>query len=237
MIESPLQTQLAAFVDAPDDERALAYLQSQRQTLLTQAALEALTPLLEAEARPERRARIQARQAMLQAAIAFHDGFWKTQADLGDLLVTWVQTPDWDASEAYLQAHAAALLTDQGELALRFLCETQPNMTTLAEHLSLLQRCRAIGLAAAYEEVRRPQPELENVETLQQLMRAVFGFVQADSDAVARQLFETQPALLQVPDAEDLLEGLIQTAQYQDDTELQTRAEARLALWRTFRQA
>ena len=235
MTESPLQTHLEAFVDAPDDEQALAYLQNQRQTLLTGAALEALTPILAAESHPERRTRIQARQAILQAAIAFHENFWHSQQALSDLLVIWVQTPDWDASAAYLQEHAETLLTEPGELALRFLCESQPNMTTLAEHLTLLQRCRQIGIAEAYEEVRHPRPD--SVEALQQLMRAVFGFVQAQSDAMARQLFDSQPDLLQIADAEDLLQGLIQTAQHQDDTELQARTAARLALWRTFRGA
>ncbi len=233
MIQSPLHTKLTAFVDAPDDEQALAYLQSQRQTLLRGEALEAFTPLLDGETNPERLARMQARQNMLQAAIAFHENFWEAQQALADLLVTWVQTPDWDASEAYLREHAAVLLTDPGVLALNFLCESQPNSTTLAEHLTLLKHSREIGIAEAYIEVRRPHPD--SVEALQQLMRAVFAFVQAESDASARQLFDSQPDLLQIPDAEALLEGLIQTAQHQEDAMLQASAEGRLALWRTFR--
>ena len=235
MTEPSLQTQVAVFVDAPDDEHALAYLHRQRQTLLTAAALAIVTSLLEAETTPERRRHIQARQALLRAAIAFHERFWRTQQALSDLLVAWVHTPDWEASEAYLREHATALVTEQGELALRFLCETQPTSTTLAEHLTLLQQCRRDGIPEAYRAVRRPPPE--SVEALQQLMRAVFGFVQAENDALARQLFETQPALLQIPDAEDLLQDLLHTAQHQEDAALQAQAERRLALWRSFRRA
>lgn len=235
MTEPSLQTQLVAFVDAPDNDHALAHLQSQRQTLLTAEALAALTSLLDAEPNPEKRQHIQARQAMLQAAVAFHERFWQTQQALSDLLITWVQTPDWQASEAYLQEHAAALVTEPGELALSFLCETQPNSTTLAEHLTLLQQCRRDGIAEAYKDVRQPRPE--SVEALQHLLRAVFGFVQAESDAMARQLFDSQPTLLQIPDTEDLIEGLIHTAQHTEDPELQAQAEKRLALWRSFRRA
>ncbi len=233
MIESPLQSKLAAFVDAPDDEQALAYLQSQRQTLLTEEALAAFAPLLDGEANPERLARMQARQSILQAALAFHENFWKAQQALSDLLVTWVQTPDWEASEAYLREHAGVLLTEAGVLALSFLCETQPNSTTLAEHLTLLRQCRALGIPEAYRDVRRPQPD--SVEALQQLMRVVFAFVQAESDTMARQLFDAQPDLLQSADVEEMFEGLIQTALHQEDAALQELATVRLALWRTFR--
>jgi hypothetical protein len=233
MTESSLQTQVVAFVDAPDDEHALATLHRQRQTLLTAEALAAVTALLEAATHPERRRHIQARQAMLQAAIAFHARFWHTHQALSNLLVTWVQTPDWEVSEAYLHEHATALVTEQGELVLRFLCATQPPSTTLEEHLTLLQQCRRDGIAEAYRAVRDLQPE--SVDALQQLLRAVFGFVQAESDALARQLFDAEPALLQRPDAEDLMEDLIHTAQHQEDRALQAKAERRLALYRSFR--
>jgi hypothetical protein len=233
MTEPTLPTQLLTFVDAPDDNQALTYLQSQRQTLLTTEALAVLTSLLAAETNPERRQHMQARQAILQAAIAFYERFWQTQQALRDLLVAWVQTPDWEASEAYLQEHATTLVSEQGELTLRFLCETQPTSTTLAEHLTLLQQCRRDGIATAYQAVRRPQPESR--EALQHLLRAVFGFVQAESDALARQLFETQPTLLQIPDAEDLLEGLLHTARQQDDPAFQAQVEKRLKLYRSLR--
>lgn len=233
MTEPSLQSQLRAFVDAPDDEHALTYLQQQSRTLMTEAALAALAPMLAAETQPERQSRIQARQNILQAAVAFHTEFWQTHQDLSELLVQWVNAADWDLSEAYIREHAGVLVSGPGELSMRFLAESQPNNTTLAGHLTILQRCREAGISEAYAEVRRLRPD--NVEALQQLMRAVFGFVQAEDEDSARQLFDAQPDLLQRPDAESLLTGLIQTAQHQEDTGLQQLAESRLTLWRTFR--
>lgn len=233
MIASPLHTQLVAFVDADDDEQALIYLQSHRQTLLSSEALTALAPLLEAETDPGRRLRIQARRAILQAALTFHHNFQMTLHALSDQLITWVQTSDWNTSEVYLQEHADDLLTDQGELALRFLCESHPDSTTLAEHLTLLQHCRETGLAEAYAELRRPRPS--NAEALPQLMRTVFAFVQADSDAEARALLDAPPQVLLTEEVERLLEGLIQTAHHQHDETLLALAEARLTLWREIR--
>lgn len=233
MTDSSLHAELAAFVDASDGEQALEYLKTHRQTLMSGEAVAAFTSLLEAEANPERHSRMQGRQAILHAAIAFHQKFQKTLQDLGDSFLTWVQTPDWNFSEAYLQDHADALLTNQGELALRYLCEAHPDSATFSEHLLLFQRCRKVGIAEAYAELRRSR--VENADTLPQRLRAVFAFVQAESDAAARTLLEAEPEVLLGQDIEQMLEGLILTAQQEDDDHLRTLVEARLVMWRAVR--
>lgn len=72
---------------------------------------------------------------------------------LADRLVAWIQTPDWDASAAYLQAHAD-LLTDEAETALELLRQANPNANAIPQHQTLLRRCREVGIEAAYRELR-----------------------------------------------------------------------------------
>lgn len=234
MKDSSLYTELTAFVDASDDEQALEHLKTHRQTLMSSDAVDAFPAMLEAETNPERRNRIQGRQAILHAAIAFHQKFQKTLQELGDSFLTWVQTPDWDFSEAYLQDHADSLLTNQGDLALRYLCEAHPDSATFSEHLLLFQRCRKVGIEAAYAELRRSR--LETADTLPQRLRAVFAFVQAESDAAARALLAAEAEVLLAPDIEQMLEGLLLTAQQEDDEQLRTLVEGRLVMWHAVRQ-
>jgi len=73
---------------------------------------------------------------------------------LADLLIAWIQTPDWAQSEAYLQANAAALLTDEAEATLALLQTNNPNHPVIPQHIALLQRCRALGVTPAYQELR-----------------------------------------------------------------------------------
>ncbi|MFQ3536864.1 MAG: hypothetical protein SNJ58_13420, partial [Aggregatilineales bacterium] len=53
---------------------------------------------------------------------------------LQQLLIEWVQTPDWEASRAYLEAHQAELLTDQAEAALQLLILANNNHPILVKH-------------------------------------------------------------------------------------------------------
>ena len=72
---------------------------------------------------------------------------------IADLLIAWIQTPDWGASETFLQAHAADLLTDQAAAVLELLRQGNPNVTSILQHQTLLQRCREMGIAAAYQAI------------------------------------------------------------------------------------
>ena len=103
-------------------------------------------------------------------------------------------------------------------MALRYLCEAHPDSATFSEHLLLFQRCRKVGIAAAYNELRRSR--LEHGDTLPQRLRAVFAFVQAESEAAARALLDAEAEILRAEDVEQMLEGLLLTAEQEDDEQL-----------------
>ena len=71
-------------------------------------------------------------------------------SELTNVVIAWVHTPDWAASRAYLDNHAANLLTDRAEAVLEHLIDTNPAASELRDHLALLQAARAHGPAAAY---------------------------------------------------------------------------------------
>ncbi len=67
-----------------------------------------------------------------------------------EAVITWIATPDWTASQAYLKDHSAALLTDQAEADLEHLIDDNPGRTELQEHLWLLKQARTQGIDIAY---------------------------------------------------------------------------------------
>jgi hypothetical protein len=125
-----------------------------------------------------RRLRGEGREALSQAAAAMQAGLEIAQA-LADRLVEWVRTPDWDASERYLQQHAAELLTDAGESALAQLQQANPDNDDIPLHQNLLRHCRADGIAAAYAHLRQG---MQSVQELSQnpLLQQVIAFIRAD---------------------------------------------------------
>ncbi|MEM7532072.1 MAG: hypothetical protein AAF639_07850 [Chloroflexota bacterium] len=76
---------------------------------------------------------------------------------LGDLLISWMQTADWDASQAYLSEHAEMLLTDAGEAAIRMLLvgnqDDENAVGQIQLHLAILQQCRTHGINAIYQQL------------------------------------------------------------------------------------
>ncbi len=74
---------------------------------------------------------------------------------LADRLVEWIQTPDWDASAAFMRAHAAELLTGEGAAALTLLHMHNAGNEQVELHAGLLAACREHGIEAAYEQLRQ----------------------------------------------------------------------------------
>ena len=70
--------------------------------------------------------------------------------DLTTTILDWIRTADWPGSMAYLDQHAAALLTEQAEATIEHLIDINPAISTLQDHLTLLQAARAYGSDAAY---------------------------------------------------------------------------------------
>ncbi len=74
---------------------------------------------------------------------------------LAELLVGWLQTPDWAASESYLQAHRAELLTAEAESLLQLLLQQDPDQPVLTQHLAILRAARAEGIAVVYQQIQQ----------------------------------------------------------------------------------
>ena len=74
---------------------------------------------------------------------------------LAEQLIAWIQTPDWARSQAFLEEHAAGLLTDEAEQVLALLQAGNPQSRAIPQHQVLLKGCRASGIESAYLELRR----------------------------------------------------------------------------------
>ncbi|MFZ2520158.1 MAG: hypothetical protein WA089_15785, partial [Anaerolineae bacterium] len=82
-------------------------------------------------------------------------------------LIAWIQTPDWDASQAFIAAHAGELVGEQGTAALALLRMNNPDNRDIEQHIGLLAACRRLGIEAAYEEFGRQRAQEQALERLQ----------------------------------------------------------------------
>ncbi len=71
-------------------------------------------------------------------------------AQVENLLVRWMQAPNWPVSEALLTVHEELLVSEHGEMVLRLLLQHNTGNASLQEHLELLVACRRDGIAVAY---------------------------------------------------------------------------------------
>ena len=98
---------------------------------------------------------------------------------LADLLIEWVQTADWEASQAFMEAHQADLLTDEAVNVMQRLIQGNDGNQTLVQHLNVLQTAIANGIEAAYAPLRKSP-----FEQLQEL-RQVFDRMQKPEEMQA----------------------------------------------------
>ena len=103
-------------------------------------------------------------RALRESDPAFFDATWESASGLlpawlqhltdsphlTDAIITWIDTPDWDASRAYLDDNTASLLTDEAEAAIGHLIDINPANGELEDHLQLLRHARSHGTATAY---------------------------------------------------------------------------------------
>jgi tetratricopeptide (TPR) repeat protein len=78
---------------------------------------------------------------------------------LSDLLIQWVKTPDWNASEKFLTEHQDSLLTDVAIQVMEQLIQVNNGNQTLQQYLSILKRAIAEGIEAAYLPLKKPLAE------------------------------------------------------------------------------
>jgi hypothetical protein len=166
---------LLSWIRTPDWSTSQTYLEAHPE-LLTEAAAQVLATL--AHQRPDQQVRellllhrqllqgasqqgIEAAyQALVQPAEQ-NAGAATAAEDLQAQVMAWLQTPDWQTSQTYLQRHPQLLgaAADQVLEALKRSQGEGEAQAMLSLHQALLQEARAEGIEAAYGRVLVPEPE------------------------------------------------------------------------------
>ncbi len=140
-----------------------------------------------------------------------------TQA-LADRLIAWIQTPDWGQSQAFLAEYAVELLSNEAEQVLALLQENNSQNRAIPQHLALLERCREIGVEAAYAELQAAI-DVEQDSSAQALLAALRTVGSAEELA---RVMEEHPLLGERPALERLAGAVVQ-AQAAGETEFTER--------------
>jgi tetratricopeptide (TPR) repeat protein len=196
---------IIAWIQTPDWSTSRTYLEEHQDELLTDAAEQALQLLIQANpGRDELTQHLEILQACraqgIAAAYAPRESNQAEMAQLqqlANLIIAWIQTPDWSTSRTYLEEHQDELLTDAAEQALQLLIQANPNVRQLPQHLEILQRARRDGISAAYAQ--REQAEM--AQLLQQLFESFMNI----SNSAEMEQFVAQTPAQQL----DVLEGFL----------------------------
>jgi tetratricopeptide (TPR) repeat protein len=166
---------LLAWIRTPDWSTSETYLQTHSE-LLTEAAAQVLATLTQRQ--PDQRVHefLTLHQQLLQIAgqqgveAAYQALLYQEeknvsaateQEELQAQVIAWLQTPDWETSQTYLQSHPQ-LLTDTAEQMMEALKRSQREQQAQAMinlHQALLQKARVEGVEAAYERFLVSEPE------------------------------------------------------------------------------
>ena len=138
-----------------------------------------------------------------------------------NLLIAWIQTPDWAASEAYLRDHQAELLTDTAEAVLQALVQMNQGDAAITQHQALLRACRTNGIDETYSRFTQPAQETSPSS------QALLDFLRADTDAAAEAILRERAAMLLTYGMHQQLYARVA----QSEGEIRERLAARLALW------
>ncbi len=103
-----------------------------------------------------------------------------TAPDVRELIDTWMQTADWESSQAYLRAHASVLMSDEVQGLLRKMAAEESESPDAEVHADLLAECRAQGIEAGYAAVLEALAEEQDAALLRALVEV------RDSDEMAR---------------------------------------------------
>lgn len=132
---------------------------------------------------------------------------------LANLLIAWIQTPDWAQSQAFLEEQAALLLTEQAEAVLALLQQGNPDSRAIPQHRVLLRRCREVGIAPAYQEMQAATTAAQDPTAL-----ALAALLQAGSAEALQAAIAQHATLLELSTLEQLA-GLFQGAPEADQRE------------------
>ena len=150
---------------------------------------------------------------------------------IGNTVVEWIETPDWDASQSFLHEHAHELVTDDGETVLQLLQLANRDIEIVDLHFHLVTACRAQGIDAAYAQLHRemeaPEPASDDESPL---LQAVAEFLGAADDEAAQAVLSARSNLLLTSDTLGLIEMFLDAAHEQDNATAAERIAARLAM-------
>jgi CHAT domain/Tetratricopeptide repeat len=125
-------------------------------------------------------------------------------------VITWLQMPDWETSQTYLETHPR-LLTYSAEQILEALKSVQGNeqaQAMIVIHQTLLQEARGGGIQAAYQRFLAPELEIRLSDQEQgQLLCQLEEWIMTPDWRQSQMYLETHPGLL-TEAAEDLLASL-----------------------------
>jgi tetratricopeptide (TPR) repeat protein len=192
--QESLVSELVAWLQAPGLAASQAYLQAHPR-LLTEQAEQELDQLKHLQPEGEKRELLDTQQALLHDAriwgVSGAYTYYQLAAQLPTLEVhegvqllqevqEWLNTPTWEQSQAYLEAHPH-LRTRDAEALLAMLWQgeqTDAMRVPLAQHLQILQRARVEGTAAAYREL--PHPDTLNEMGMEAFRRYLTSGIEAN---------------------------------------------------------
>lgn len=171
--------------------------------------------------------RAYARRAEREAAAAPDPA--REQA-LSRLLLTWMQQETLAAAEAYLAAHADALLSDDGEAVMRQIVLANAGNPGVRDHYRRLRAAREMGVTAVYAAVRRQRLEASVADLARRgpVAAAVAHFLQLPEEESEAYLAQT--AALHTEEAGTLLAQLAEAAAAVESAPAD-RVAARHAQW------
>ena len=173
---------------------------------------------------PDFKQQLDELMAFVGVAPTLPDGDQATIEALANQLITWIQTPDWAQSQAYLQEHAAALLTDEAEAALTLLQQSNPGNQLIPQHAALLQRAREIGIEAAYQELQAALAAAQDPTA-----QAIAALFRVNSAEALQAALDKHPALLELTTLSQLA-SLVTGTQKASQTEAARHSLALVAI-------
>ncbi|MCB0172854.1 MAG: hypothetical protein KDJ97_20145, partial [Anaerolineae bacterium] len=215
--------QIQAMADLPPSERLFMMLMAARSpqdinNLILQITdeadldeLEQLAGTKQAEMAEADRPAVQERLDDLRRMRQQLQTTFGEQLPLFKRLNGWIATDSWTASAAYLEAHAAELLTDAAEQTLQQVWAADPDNPVWPEHLTLLQESRALGIEPAYANRAKRAAEAEiDAERAQALADKLVAWLQQETLAAAETYLSDHQAELLTEEGLAVMTMLVQ---------------------------
>jgi hypothetical protein len=166
MADAELRAILAEFIDADEEEREAVFARNEA-LFLSEAAVAELEAWIGEETDPETGSALRGLRHTLSLNRAGRSLTAEEGEALAKQLTTWLETPDWGSSKAFLLAHRSQLVTYRAEVVLLALRANNPNSVAIFDqHITILNRSLEEGVEAAYRPMQEMDPEEQLLQTL-----------------------------------------------------------------------